>query len=633
MSVAEPSFDRIILANPKPLAATAGPRSWIQLARTGSFVSNRYGKFSITKDDLKQMLHNFVHITPKAPTELPVDVDHLSMDPKRPGDGIAAGWMKKLELRDNDQTLWAEVEWTPQGAQWVRDGAYRFVSPSFVKDHTYKDGKKIGTTLLAAAITNHPFLEEMEPVSADFNFSEPSVTLYALNTKGELQFAEVAHLAVDADRGDVINLPFGEYTDFADCVAKNGDKDNPRAYCGWLKNRIEGSEKVNIEALATEWKTVVTTLSEVGQRVMIAPGNARTQDEVGGTFEITEVVGDGENAFVTVKDANGVLHKWFRATELLPASATPANPIQPNLVPASGAAGAEGLPPDAKPPDPNDPAAKTNDPAKAKTNPNAAKGKPNPQVEALIKQRMEQVLKQQGGAKGVPPADPGVVKAATAASKPASGEVGAKDQSTVPDFLKKKKQKGIANMMFKLRNDKNEEIEVSDEQLAAAGIKVVPEGSTAVPNTDLSDMKSTITNLSEKVETLAKETAASRTRGTLLELHSELNRLSKGGFITKATRDALEAQFKDAVDLTAFKALAATFTKPVIELETEHGANGDAPPAKDKTAAEQKLLALSRQIAKERGISLRDAMVEAGKEAADDVEAYQARFRPQEVNA
>jgi hypothetical protein len=33
------------------------------------------------------------------------------MDPKKPGDGIAAGWMKRLELREHDEELWAEVEW------------------------------------------------------------------------------------------------------------------------------------------------------------------------------------------------------------------------------------------------------------------------------------------------------------------------------------------------------------------------------------------------------------------------------------------------------------------------------------------------------------------------------------------
>jgi len=167
MSERTATLNRVILSLPSLVslatttADTDAPRSWIQLAKTGTFQSSRYGTFSITCDDLAQMLHNFNHVTPQAPTEVPVDFDHLSMDPKQPGDGKAAGWLKHVELRANGEELWGEVEWTPEAADLIENRAYRFVSPSFVKDHTHKDGRKIGTTLLAAAITNHPFLEGM----------------------------------------------------------------------------------------------------------------------------------------------------------------------------------------------------------------------------------------------------------------------------------------------------------------------------------------------------------------------------------------------------------------------------------------------------------------------------------------
>jgi phage I-like protein len=140
-------------------------RSWIQIARTGAFVSNRYGEFAITREDLAQMLHNFRMVTPIAPTKLAVDYDHLSMDPKQVGDGTAAGWFQDLELRNDGDELWGLVEWTPKAAEHIKNLEYQFVSPSFVKDHTSKQGKKIGTTLLAAAITNHPFLEGMQAVT------------------------------------------------------------------------------------------------------------------------------------------------------------------------------------------------------------------------------------------------------------------------------------------------------------------------------------------------------------------------------------------------------------------------------------------------------------------------------------
>ena len=37
-------------------------------------------------------------------------------------------------------------------------------------------------------------------------------------------------------------MPFADYKDFADCVAKNQDKDNPEAYCGFIKHQVEDSK-------------------------------------------------------------------------------------------------------------------------------------------------------------------------------------------------------------------------------------------------------------------------------------------------------------------------------------------------------------------------------------------------------
>jgi|CXWL01.1.fsa_nt_gi phage I-like protein len=160
-------FRPITLSWPTQLSDADGqtPTAWMQVARTGAFVSTRYGKFSITTTDLAQMLQNFREVTPVPPTRLPIDYDHMSLDPKKPGDGIAAGWIVDLELRGNGHELWAKVEWTAEGAKRVKAKEYQFVSPSFVKDYVYKTGQKIGTTLIAAAVTNHPFLEGMASIA------------------------------------------------------------------------------------------------------------------------------------------------------------------------------------------------------------------------------------------------------------------------------------------------------------------------------------------------------------------------------------------------------------------------------------------------------------------------------------
>lgn len=39
-------------------------------------------------------------------------------------------------------------------------------------------------------------------------------------------------------------MPFADYKDFDDCVSKNQDKDNPEAYCGSIKAKVEEGEDV-----------------------------------------------------------------------------------------------------------------------------------------------------------------------------------------------------------------------------------------------------------------------------------------------------------------------------------------------------------------------------------------------------
>jgi len=38
-------------------------------------------------------------------------------------------------------------------------------------------------------------------------------------------------------------MPFGEYENFDECVSKNSDKDDPKAYCGYIKNQVEEALK------------------------------------------------------------------------------------------------------------------------------------------------------------------------------------------------------------------------------------------------------------------------------------------------------------------------------------------------------------------------------------------------------
>lgn len=245
--------------------AKPGPRRWIQVAKTGDFFSHKYGKFSITQDDLQQMLTNFLSVTPIAPTELPVDYDHLSMDPKTPGDGKAAGWFVtgSMELRRDGKELWAEVEFTEDGLRAIQKKEYRFISPSFIKDYVWKNGKNIGTTLVAAAITNHPFLEGM------------------------------AAITMSCDLGDLAAAPAPP-----------------------------------VETPTPVTHTSTTNLAEVGQRVVLQPTIVPAGSDPGMVYEVMEVAGMGDDEFVKLKNPAGVVG-WYRVSDLLPAPAAsvPVTPV------------------------------------------------------------------------------------------------------------------------------------------------------------------------------------------------------------------------------------------------------------------------------------------------------------------
>ena len=164
-------------------------RSWIEVMPVGKERRNGRWFFTITRDDLDVYAS---HIRANADT-IPVDYDHAEAGTK------AAGWFTgQADVRGDGTSarLWAEVEWTPQAAEAIRSGEYRFISPEFT---FHEKDQKTGLMtkakeLLAAALTNRPHFVELAPVTAVRGLTptegdimqRPGVTLsgVALATRG-----------------------------------------------------------------------------------------------------------------------------------------------------------------------------------------------------------------------------------------------------------------------------------------------------------------------------------------------------------------------------------------------------------------------------------------------------------------
>lgn len=172
----------------------------VPIAVTGTWVKGDRN-FSITRKDLADMVRNF---DKRKNEQVVIDYEHASEMPEiaKGGPVPAAGWIHELSVvsgqssvaKDNGQRpapngagqrtmdgarseLKALIEWTPQAAEMIRAGQYRFFSPAIDWEARDKEtGEPQGATLTSGALTNHPFLEELPPImltdpAGEFRFS------------------------------------------------------------------------------------------------------------------------------------------------------------------------------------------------------------------------------------------------------------------------------------------------------------------------------------------------------------------------------------------------------------------------------------------------------------------------------
>jgi phage I-like protein len=153
---------------PVTMAMAAGPvaKTWNQIAKAGAWDGHPAGPFEFDPDIYKQIIANHNATENK---RVQVDYEHKSetLDGNVAQEGApAVAWVTQLEVRGDE--LWGLFEWTSQQAvDQVRSGQYMFVSPAVVFNATDRTtGQNIGARLTSVALTNHPFLDGMEPLAA-----------------------------------------------------------------------------------------------------------------------------------------------------------------------------------------------------------------------------------------------------------------------------------------------------------------------------------------------------------------------------------------------------------------------------------------------------------------------------------
>ena len=94
----------------------------------------------------------------KRGTDLFIDFNHASLNPKTPEDGVAAAWFD-LDMKE-DGIHMVNIKWTEIGKEYLKKDEYRYLSPVIRLD---KNNKVI--RLVNVALTNLPSTDNLEPLT------------------------------------------------------------------------------------------------------------------------------------------------------------------------------------------------------------------------------------------------------------------------------------------------------------------------------------------------------------------------------------------------------------------------------------------------------------------------------------
>jgi 2'-5' RNA ligase/phage I-like protein len=165
-----------------------GHTTWNQIARLGTFRGHPQGPVEFTAKVFEEIRAN---LAATKNGEVPGDFEHFSERP--PPEAAVTGvpapfWVTDVEIRG--ETLWAAFKWVDARAvEMVRTEQYKYVSPAIAFNARSREtGLPIGARLTSVALTNHPFLDGMAPITASatsrrFSPSPESVHAPSFGTK------------------------------------------------------------------------------------------------------------------------------------------------------------------------------------------------------------------------------------------------------------------------------------------------------------------------------------------------------------------------------------------------------------------------------------------------------------------
>ena len=215
--------------------------------------------FTVTEKDLE----GFAADINDRGDRIPIDYDHSFMEG---GSSIAAGWYVPGSAEVSDGILSAEVEWTAQAAQEIKEGKYRFFSPEFsFKKKDQETGKLLPAHVVhASGLTNRPFFHQLAPVTASDRSLEEIFSAADYTDEERAELVKQGK-AMSGNRYPVVTL-----NDFHNAVDDWNRTGQPADVKSFLMKRAkaEGWE----DAMPDDWKT--TSASAAGGKESTMKGLA-----------------------------------------------------------------------------------------------------------------------------------------------------------------------------------------------------------------------------------------------------------------------------------------------------------------------------------------------------------------------
>jgi len=251
------------------------PTSWVHAFPGGSYKHPVYGEMKFTDDRVK----NFAASVTNRTRGIEPDIDYDHKTDKAMGNK-AAGWVKQAEARPSEdgskQDLWLLVEWTPTGAQAIKNREYRYFSSEIADEWEDAHGKKHQDVLLGGGITNRPYMKNLLPLNlSELKFSDEQLTegeqVDPKELRRKLGLSETATDAdVDAKLAEVAKLgqPTPPPTDQAQDELKKLAETNPLVKAFMDEQEKTRKQLADMQAQLT-LSNVTRQLSELSRGVKV----------------------------------------------------------------------------------------------------------------------------------------------------------------------------------------------------------------------------------------------------------------------------------------------------------------------------------------------------------------------------